>query len=137
MIASDPMLPAIISPELMPMPMFKLRPSFAPPRLVQPIERLRHVEGRADRVVGMPVVGEGGAEQPHHHVPDELIERSPVPEQDLDHRAKILVQLADDGLGRGLFRGGGEAANIGKQHRHVALLATQPDERRDRPSTGR
>ena len=80
-------------------------------------------------MVGVPVVGQGRAEQPHHHVPDELIERSPVPEQDLDHGAKILVQLADDGLRRGPFRGGREAANVREQHRHVAPLAAQPDER--------
>src|SRR6187399_3132795 len=94
------------------------------PARVEPVEFGQHLESAPDRVVGVPGVLERGAKQPHHHVTDELIERTVVPEQDPDHGAKVFIQLGYDRLGPPFFRGVGEAANVGKEDRHFTPLPT-------------
>ena len=97
MIASEPMLPAIIGPVLMPMPMSSsaTRPA-ACQRAFSSAELVDHLQRRLDRVVGVLGIVERRAEQRHHHVADELVERALVPEHDLDHPREVLVQHADD-----------------------------------------
>ena len=49
-------------------------------------------------------VVERRAEQRHHHVADELVDRALVAEDDLDHPREVLVQLADELFGFALAR---------------------------------
>jgi hypothetical protein len=51
-----------------------------------------------------------------------------VLDQHVHHAREVLVQLRDDVLGRATFGDGGEAANVGEQHRHRAPLAAEPRE---------
>ena len=91
------MLPAIIGPVLMPMPMSSsaTRPA-AFHCALSAAELLDHLERRLDGVIGVLGIVERRAEQRHHHVADELVERALVREHDVDHAREILVQHADD-----------------------------------------
>ena len=130
MIASEPMLPAIIGPVLMPMPISSVgRPSSAHRALSTP-SCVHHVECRLHCVLRMVGVVERSPEQRHHHVPDELIERSPVQEHQVDHAREVFVQRADDGLGLSLLSHGGKSANVREEHRHLTPLSAELSQRR-------
>ena len=91
------MLPAIIGPVLMPMPMSSsANAPRAFHRAFELAELVDHLERRLDRVVGVLGIVERRAEQRHHHVADELVERAVVREHDVDHAREVLVQHADD-----------------------------------------
>jgi hypothetical protein len=91
MIDDDPILPAIMSPELIPMPISscgnprsaQLLLSFA--ELPDHIHRRRHGVFRVIRVVN------GSTEQSHDHIADKLIDRSRMPEHYLDHPGEVLI----------------------------------------------
>ena len=76
MIASEPILPAIIGPGVDADADVERRPALGRPARVELVERVDHVERRLDRVVGVVRVVERRAEQRHHHVADELVERA-------------------------------------------------------------
>ena len=66
------------------------------PARVELMQSVEHLERRLDRVVGVVGIVERRAEQRHHHVADELVERAVVAEDDLDHPREVLVEHADD-----------------------------------------
>ncbi len=96
------------------------------PARVEPRQVGHHVERRLHRVIGVVGVVEGRTEQRHHHVADELIERSLVQEHDVDHAREILVQRPDDDLRLALLGEGGESAHIREKHGHLATLTAEP-----------
>ena len=96
MMASEPILPAIIGPGADADADVERRPPFGRPLLVQPVQLANHLERRLDRMIGMLGIVERRAEQRHHHVADELVERALVREDDLDHAREVLVQHRDD-----------------------------------------
>ena len=124
MIDDEPMLPAIISPELTPMPISSWAFPFGLPISVELAQlatistaaapRARHARRRRRR-----------AEQRHHHVADELIDRPVMPEHHLDHPGEVLVQLRDERFGVAFLGDGGESADVREQHRHLAPLAAE------------
>ncbi len=77
------------------------------------------------RVVG---VFERSAEQRHHHVADEFIERSLMFEYEVDHPREVLVQRSDDFLGFAALGHRGKSANVREEHGHVAARAAEARE---------
>ena len=65
---------------------------------VQVVQRPEHVDAARDRTRRMVRLVDGGPEVGHHAVPQELVERASVAEDDLDHRGMVLVQHRDDGF---------------------------------------
>src|SRR5450759_821967 len=100
----------------------KLRHPLAEPDAVQFAEFLHHVDRRLDRMIRVTRIVQRGAEERHHHVPDELIDRALVAEHDFDHPGEVLVQLPDELLGIAALGDGREPPDVRKQHRHVAPL---------------
>ena len=100
----------------MPMPSVG-RPSACPLR-VQHVQPLRHRERRLHRVIRVRLVVQRRAEQRHHHVADELVERAAVLEHDLDHPREVLVQLRDERFRLAALGDRREAAHVREQHAH-------------------
>ena len=93
------MLPATMSPVLMPMPMSSVGMPVGGPLRVQARQLLDHRQRRLHRVVGVVGIVERRAEQRHDHVADELVDRALVREHDRHHAREVLVQLRDDVFG--------------------------------------
>ena len=79
------------------------RPPERLPFGIQHVERPDHLQRRLHRVLGVVRVVERRAEERHHHVADELVERAVVREHHLHHAREVLVQLRDDVLGLALL----------------------------------
>ena len=119
------MLPAIMSPELTPTPISSWAiPLAAHARFNSPSSCTMSI-GRRHRVVRMVGIVQRRAEQRHHHVADEFIDRSLVLEHDFDHAREVLIELADQFLGVSLLGHRGESADVGEQNRHLPALAPQ------------
>ena len=67
----------------------------------------------------------GRAEQRHHHVADEFVDRPTISKDDLDHAREVLVQLLDEVLGIALLGDGGKTAQVREEHRHLAAPAAE------------
>src|SRR5439155_9891519 len=66
------------------------------------------------------------APQRQQPITDELVQRSPVLEDDLDHLGEVLVQQYGDRLRAQVLGQRGEAADVAEQDRQRAALATYP-----------
>ena len=106
------MFPAIMSPELTPMPMSSWTPPLARPPAVELAEFAHHFHRGRHRIVSMINVVHGRAEQRHHHVADEFVDRPTVSKDHLDHAREVLIQLRDEILGIALLGDGGKTAQV-------------------------
>ncbi len=128
MIASEPILPAIIGPVLMPMPMSSAgRPSAAHFWFSRFSSRIisSAASTACSRVIG---IVERRAEERHHHVADELVERAFVRKHDLDHAREVLVEDRDD-LFRLPFLGHGRETRGCRKRAPSSAAAGRPDAR--------
>ena len=88
-----------MSPLLMPIPMPSVGRPSAAHSLVQIGKYVDHLQCRLDGVIGMVRIVERRAEERHHHVADELVERAAVGEDDVHHPREVFVELIDDRFG--------------------------------------
>ena len=134
---SEPMFPTTASPVLMPMPMRRSAgPPGRGPARVQPLQLGHHRQRAVGGAAGVVGRGERRAPERHHRVADELVERAAVVEDDLRHRAQVLVQHGHHLLGGELLRERGEAADVAEedgerhalpaQHQVVVLVGQAP-----------
>ena len=106
------MFPAIMSPELTPIPMSSwTRPSARPPA-VELAKFTHHFYGSRDGAIRMINVVHGGAEQRHDHVTNKFVDGPTVSEHDLDHPCEVLVQLGDQVFGIALLGDAGKTAQV-------------------------
>ena len=81
-------------------------------------------ERRADRALGVVLVRGRSAEERHHRVADELLDGAAEALELLAQVRVVRGEQAADVLGIELLGAGGEADEIGEEHRHdLALLA--------------
>ena len=86
---------------------------------VQFVDRAEHGLRAAQRIAGVGMAGEGRAERRHQSVAEIFVERSLMPENLALHPFVELPQRPDH-LDRAAAVGiGGEADDVGEQHRHV------------------
>jgi hypothetical protein len=91
---------------------------------VELLHRLEDGKPRPHAPLGVVLVRDGGAEDGHDGVADELLDRAAEP-LDLGLRARVVaLEAGTDVLGVGRLRGGGEADEVDEEHRDdLALLA--------------
>ena len=98
-------------------------------RLVELLDRLQRAEAGPDRALGIVLMRDRGAEDRHHRVPNELLDRAGIP---LDLLPKACMVGADAGahvLRICLLRGGGEADEIAEEDGDNLALLPQGESR--------
>ena len=84
---------------------------------------LDHVYCRGERAPRMVRIRLGRAEYRHHRIPDVLVDHAAAIQDRLAYLGKIRIEHFHHLVGVELLGDGGEIADIGKQHRHMAFLA--------------
>ena len=91
--------------------------------VVQLLDRLEDAEAGANGALGVVLVRDRRAEDGHHRVPDELLDRAAVALDLLPQARVVRADARADVLGVGGFRGRGEADEVAEEHGHdLALL---------------
>ena len=85
----------------------------------------QHAARDGDRVVGIGIAGEGGAEQRHDGVADVFVEDAAVVEDDLDHIFEVFVQHRHRAARAQSLGNGREVTHVGEQDRDPLVLALQ------------
>ena len=93
---------------------------------VQLRQLLHHVDRGRHRLVGVVVGSDRRSPLRHDRVADELVERAAVPEHAVDHLREVLRQQRRHVVRRHGLGQRREAADVGKENNHAALLAAQP-----------
>ena len=96
----------------------ELRPPLAGQLLVQPGQRLAHLDGGPNRAQRVVLVHGRNAEHRHHRVADELLDRAAVPLERLAHRAVPARHQAAQRLGVEPLAELGRVGEVAEQHRH-------------------
>ena len=102
------------------------------PLLAQARDLLLHAHGGHQRISGTAFGGDGCAEQSHHAIADEFVERPMRLENRRRHHAEKVIQQIHYFARVHLLGQGREAADVGEQDRHGCN--TPPSSTRYRPS---
>ena len=92
-------------------------------RFVEVVEGERHAPRRIERLPARDLRFLVEAEDRHHAVADELVEAPAGCLDGLSGRAEVAVEQEHDVVGKLALGDRREAANVGEQHRDVALAA--------------
>ena len=86
------MLPAIIAPVADADADIEHRQPERTPAAVQHLELDDHVERCVHSVLSMKFIVQGRTEKCHHLIPDELVQRAAVLQDDFNHPAEVLIE---------------------------------------------
>jgi len=95
----------------------------APHVSAQGVETLLDRQGGAERALSVVLVGDGGAEERHHAVAEELVDRSLVAVDGLENDLEGAVHDRVDFFGIQALGHRREAGDVGEEHRHLLALA--------------
>ena len=124
---SDPMLPTVTYPVLIPMPTFSSSSPWSVHRVRRLAEPLAHLERRRDGAFSMVLERDRVAEEREDPVADVLVERAAVAEDDVGHHGEVLIEPVDQLLGLHALGHRRESADVGEQDRQVAARRGQRD----------